>query len=126
MLQPGQAIKALKLDVEGFELPVIQGAEQIFQQRRIWFMVIELNLLGRQMGLLRTLAAHGFRISLGNFTGPFVQDGSDEQLQAVAKLREKTGPLNLFCVHRLLFQHKATPYVDTKTYASTQEILSLQ
>ena len=48
VLQTGQAIKALKLDVEGFELPVIQGAEQILKQRRVWFMVVELNLLGRQ------------------------------------------------------------------------------
>ncbi len=40
---PVRDVKALKMDVEGHEPYVVQGAKNFFRRRTVWFMVTEFN-----------------------------------------------------------------------------------
>ncbi|MFN2477047.1 MAG: FkbM family methyltransferase [Chthoniobacterales bacterium] len=68
---PSESFKLLKIDVEGFEAQVLQGAEQLLGSQRVRHVIYEDHTLG-QSGLAQILAGHGYAIfAIGHsFWGP--------------------------------------------------------
>ncbi len=61
----GRSPSVLKIDVEGFEMPVLQGTKQVLQDRRLEAVIIEMNQSGERYGysddgISRLLARAGF------------------------------------------------------------------
>lgn len=61
----GKIPKLLKIDVEGFELPVIEGAQQVLQNQNMEAIIIELNGSSTKYGssdkdIYNLLIGHGF------------------------------------------------------------------
>jgi FkbM family methyltransferase len=66
----GRRVELIKVDVEGFELPVLQGAVRILRQHRP-AVICEANSLSEAYGYDRAEIA-GFLASLGYFARPIV------------------------------------------------------
>ena len=66
-----RCMQVMKLDVEGFELPVLQGAAALLQQHSVWHVMSEVNLgilgPGRARDYLRFLSMSGYAISPTSF-----------------------------------------------------------
>jgi FkbM family methyltransferase len=61
----GEAVVVMKIDVEGFELPVLRGATHVLDTQSLEAIIVELNGSGTQYGFQeceaeRILAQHGF------------------------------------------------------------------
>lgn len=88
------------MDVEGHELSVLQGAEQLLAQHRVWHIMLEANRwsFGDEAAykLLEFLVSHGYRVSVQGFKGPWIEEG-DVKGKSV-----KWGGDNLFAVHKEL------------------------
>ncbi|WIA15478.1 hypothetical protein OEZ85_002118 [Tetradesmus obliquus] len=69
-------VQVMKIDVEGFELEVLQGAQGLLQQHNVWYIMAECNvgIIGRdgQHRFLRFLESMGYYISTHSFSGPFL------------------------------------------------------
>eukprot|EP00197_Chlamydomonas_leiostraca_P007761 CAMPEP_0202885722 /NCGR_PEP_ID=MMETSP1391-20130828/41808_1 /ASSEMBLY_ACC=CAM_ASM_000867 /TAXON_ID=1034604 /ORGANISM="Chlamydomonas leiostraca, Strain SAG 11-49" /LENGTH=417 /DNA_ID=CAMNT_0049568977 /DNA_START=308 /DNA_END=1558 /DNA_ORIENTATION=+ len=101
-------VRALKMDVEGFEPLVFAGAQQLLARHTVWFLLFEHN-----GGLLRNhiksdspptafiqhvldLQTMGYKISKKSFKGPFL---TTEEIKAMGP-DTKTNAFNLYCVHK--------------------------
>ncbi len=60
-LFPRESFALLKIDVEGFEMEVLNGARELLKERRIANLIYEDHHSGRS-GLSGTLIAHGFSV----------------------------------------------------------------
>lgn len=64
-------VQFAKLDVEGFELDVLKGAERLLRDHRVWHVMAEFNggILGprRARAYLRVLVDSGYAVSLTSF-----------------------------------------------------------
>jgi FkbM family methyltransferase len=108
-------VKALKMDVEGFEAFVIKGASELLTKHVVWYMVMELNEKSlRQLGgtssldLSKHIASLGYLLSLTSFHGPFFDFGSGEP-ETELRFKEKLanapyGVTDLYCVRKLLIR----------------------
>ena len=88
-------VQFAKLDVEGFELDVLKGAERLLRDHRVWHVMAECDaaLVGEAgvAALLRLLDASGYYVSSFGFRGPYIssrrirrgQQGSLLQLPSV-------------------------------------------
>uniref|UniRef100_A0A383VZ11 Methyltransferase FkbM domain-containing protein n=1 Tax=Tetradesmus obliquus TaxID=3088 RepID=A0A383VZ11_TETOB len=89
-------IMVLKIDVEGFELQVLQGAEGLLQRHVVRYILAECNtgIVGRdsQIQYLQWFDSHGYRVSGRSFRGPFVHK---KDIQAGSA---KLDALNLYAV----------------------------
>ncbi|WIA43697.1 hypothetical protein OEZ86_010128 [Tetradesmus obliquus] len=96
-------IQVLKLDVEGFELQVLQGADSLLTKHRVNYILTACTFGGapRQRQMLKLLDQWGYLISLEGFQGPWLQPA------AVANGSSKLPWNNIFCARKDL-QH-ATP-----------------
>ena len=62
----GESPAVMKIDVEGYEIPVLEGASEILKRRTLHSLIIELNGSGDRYGfdesrILEMLFDHGFR-----------------------------------------------------------------
>lgn len=92
----------MKLDVEGHEQDVLQGATSLLSKHRVWFILAEANrdIIGME-GAYKTLAllrSLGYRVSTKGFKGPWVTDAQVEQ--QTVRWRD----VNVFAVHEQLWQ----------------------
>ncbi|WIA23238.1 hypothetical protein OEZ85_000010 [Tetradesmus obliquus] len=96
-------IQVLKLDVEGFELQVLQGADSLLTKHRVNYILTACTFGGapRQRQMLQLLDQWGYYISLDGFKGPWLDPA------AVANGSSKLPWNNIFCARKDL-QH-ATP-----------------
>uniref|UniRef100_A0A383VXA9 Methyltransferase FkbM domain-containing protein n=1 Tax=Tetradesmus obliquus TaxID=3088 RepID=A0A383VXA9_TETOB len=92
----GETMEVLKIDVEGFELQVLQGAEGLLQRHVVRYILAECNtgIVGRdsQIQYLQWFDSHGYRVSGRSFRGPFVHK---KDIQAGSA---KLDALNLYAV----------------------------
>ena len=76
-LFPAEQFALLKIDVEGFELEVLDGAEKLLRSRRVKHVIYEDHAF-EESGLAAKLSSHGytnFAIGHGAF-GPRLLEGS--------------------------------------------------
>lgn len=80
-LFPTEAFALLKIDVEGFEAKVLQGAERLLSSRRVRHIIYEDHSLGGS-GLARFLSGYGYSIfSVGHGTvGPILLENGTRQI----------------------------------------------
>lgn len=93
----------MKVDVEGHELRVLQGATNLLTKHRVWFIIAEANrdIVGEEgaykvLTLLRSL---GYRVSTKGFRGPWVTDAQVQQ--RTVRWRD----VNVFAAHAELWGH---------------------
>lgn len=99
-------VKAMKLDVEGFEPFVVAGGWKLFREHTVWFLLMEYNqaslantLKGMQpIDFLLDLVLLGYKISRTAFQGPFMEDKDLHQLTAEPNLIT-----NLYLVHKRFY-----------------------
>ncbi|GAX74627.1 hypothetical protein CEUSTIGMA_g2075.t1 [Chlamydomonas eustigma] len=96
-------VKVLKVDEDGRELKVIQGAAQLFKKYNVWFLLVEYhrhlahdgaslpttsNEIEAVLHFLKEVMSHGFHVSSDGFQGPYIgpvtgrsSEGRDTELQ---------------------------------------------
>lgn len=96
-------VQVMKIDVEGFELEVLQGAQGLLQKHNVWYIMAECNvgIIGRdgEQRFLRFLDSMGYYISTHSFSGPFLP--VDRIRSGKASIPEPE-LANLFCVKKQL------------------------
>lgn len=87
-----QPIKVLKMDVEGFEPKVLQGAKKLLENQMIANVIMEVNgvMLGRNETLIFEMLSmwldYGYRVSMKGFDRKFM---SISKMRKVAKQTDK-------------------------------------
>ncbi|GFH05579.1 methyltransf_21 domain-containing protein [Haematococcus lacustris] len=100
-------VKAMKIDVEGFEPLVLRGAKRLLEEHRVWYLMVEFNTVllrsnaRKPEEFVMELTRLGYSISSSSFNGPFLSPAELLQLG-----NGKDHNTNLFCVHPLLRQAK--------------------
>lgn len=102
-------VKAIKMDVEGYEPLVLEGASGLFRDHKVWFIALECNqpvleiIAGIDcVNLTKQLHELGYRVSAVKFSGPFIpvetKAGEDQLKSKVNANQYKI--VNLFCSHK--------------------------
>ncbi|KAJ9518273.1 hypothetical protein QJQ45_010239 [Haematococcus lacustris] len=100
-------VKAMKIDVEGFEPLVLRGAKRLLEEHRVWYLMVEFNTVllrgnaRKPEEFVMELTRLGYSISSSSFNGPYLSPAELLQLG-----NGKDHNTNLFCVHPLLRQAK--------------------
>uniref|UniRef100_A0A383V9J7 Methyltransferase FkbM domain-containing protein n=1 Tax=Tetradesmus obliquus TaxID=3088 RepID=A0A383V9J7_TETOB len=91
-------IQVMKMDVEGFELQVLEGSESLLATHNVNYVVAECTFGGepRQRQMLKFMDARGFHISLESFNGPWLDPA------AVRNGSSKLPWNNIFCARKQL------------------------
>lgn len=88
----------MKMDVEGWEYNILQGATRLLTQYKVWHLIAEANrgIIGDDGAykLLKFLKAYGYDVSNVGFKGPWISDS------AVASQTVNWQGVNLFAVHQ--------------------------
>jgi hypothetical protein len=94
-------MQVMKMDVEGHELKVLQGATNLLTKHKVSFIIAEANrdIIGLEAAyevqtFLRNL---GYRVSTKGFKGPWVTDAQ------VQKRTVRWQDVNVFAVHENLW-----------------------
>ncbi|WIA35984.1 hypothetical protein OEZ86_004361 [Tetradesmus obliquus] len=91
-------IQVMKMDVEGFELQVLEGSESLLSMHKVNYVVAECTFggEGRQRQMLKFMDARGYYISHDSFKGPWLDPA------AVRNGSSKLPWNNIFCVRKQL------------------------
>lgn len=102
-------VKVMKMDVEGYEPWVLDGAQALFSEFRVWFLVLECNqpVLEKVTGLncvdlSKQLHLLGFRLSITAFSGPFIPIDKEEGIAQLNKSVEAAAykMVNIYCSNK--------------------------
>ncbi|KAF8057927.1 Serine/threonine-protein phosphatase PP1 isozyme 1 [Scenedesmus sp. PABB004] len=104
-----EEVQVLKVDVEGFELQVLEGAAGLLAEHAVWYIMAECNggIIGRegQQKYLRYLDRMGYYVSLHSFRGPFLNPAAIAA--GSANLGGPGANPNLYCARRELVHPSA-------------------
>ncbi|KAJ3225325.1 hypothetical protein HK099_006970 [Clydaea vesicula] len=103
-----QDIYLLKIDVEGFEAWVMDGATNLFKNYKVQFLMTEIGIgmmkgSGRDPGeYAKFLIKHGFECSTKDFIGPYIKFEEGKESEPLQKIVTDTRSdiFNLFCKHK--------------------------
>jgi hypothetical protein len=78
-----QHLQLMKMDVEGWEYNILQGASRLLLHHHVWYIIAEASrgIIGEDGAyrLLSLLVAHGYSVSNTGFRGPWIQQADTDK-----------------------------------------------
>ena len=119
-----QDIYVMKVDVEGFEMDVLDGAKRLFDKYLVYYVLSEISdWMIKEKGrdardYLRFWIDRGYSISIKGFNGPFLKFETRNEIQGL-NAGEKFN-VNIYCVHKSIVSRRCKRYKWKPLYAEQE------